>query len=256
MATMTVLGGTGQMGALAQELLTARGHTVRQASRATGVDVETGRGLVEAIEGAEVVLDCLNRQSQRRKVAVSFFAGAATRVARATGDAGVKHVVVLSIVNVTEPAARRFTGYYAGKAAQEEVYAQSCPVPVTVVETTAWFTLARTFLDLLAVGPVRPVPSMMLQPVHPAAAAELLADVCEQDPPTEDADGQAFRRIQLAGPEPLSTVQMAQGLATAEGASGTIVPVPLPGGIRRVLLPGPQARIDQRRYADWLTEQR
>ena len=51
----------------------------------------------------------------------------------------------LSIVNAADLRVRRAMGYYAGKAAQEEAY-RSGPVPVTLARTTAWFSLAETFL--------------------------------------------------------------------------------------------------------------
>jgi hypothetical protein len=119
------------------------------------------------------VVDCLNVVTMSRRTAVSFFAGAASRVADAAATAGVGHVVCLSIVNVTDPAVRRLTGYYAGKAAQEEAYAAG-PVPLTLARTTAWFSLAETFLSQIRIGPVAVVPGLRLQPVHPCAAAEFV----------------------------------------------------------------------------------
>lgn len=245
MATVTVVGGTGEMGSRTADLLQARGHQVRLASRTTGVDAATGQGLAEAFRGADVVLDCLNLQTQSRARAVPFFRSAATNVCREAGEAGVRHLVVLSIVNVADPAPRRFTGYYTGKAVQEAVYAHA-PVPTTLVRTTAWFTLARMFLEVLHAGPVRVVPSMRLQPVHPAAAAELLADVVEGEPPVER------RLVELAGPEVTTAGDMALRLARADDLPGHVLPVAVPGAMRTALLPGPHVRRDLRTFEDWL----
>ena len=244
---IVVLGATGAMGAAVSTLLEERGHTVRRASRSTGVDVTTGASLAEACAGADVVVDCLNVVSQRRGVAVPFFAGAARRVSETAQEAGVCHVVVLSIVNVSDPAPRRFTGYYAGKAAQEAVYARA-EVPVTLVRTTAWFTLARMFLDMGRVGPLRVVPSMLVQPVHPDAVAALVADVAGGKPP------RGRRLVQLAGPEVLSSAAMATALARADQLGGRVVPVPLPGAIRTALLPRPEVTTDGRTFGQWLDD--
>lgn len=247
MATVTVVGGTGEMGSRTADELQARGHDVRRAARSTGADASAGAGLAEAFAGADVVVDCLNLMTQSRSRAVPFFRSAATNICRAAAEAGVRHLVVLSIVNVADPAPRRFTGYYTAKAVQEAVYARA-PVPTTLVRTTAWFSLAGMFLDLLHAGPVRVVPSMWLQPVHPAAAAELLADVAEGEPP-------AVRRlVELAGPEVLTAGEMASRLARADDLRGYVVPVPLPGAIRTALLPRPHVHRDARTFADWLQD--
>lgn len=244
---LTVLGGSGEMGALVADRLEARGHQVRRASRTTAVDVRTGAGLAEAFSGSEVVLDCLNVASQARRVAVPFFTEATSRITQEARRAGVPHLVVLSIVNVADPAPRRFTGYYAAKAAQEAGYHRA-GVPVTLVRTTAWFSLARTFLDLAPLGPVRLVPSMRLQPVHPHAAAELLADVAEGPPPP------VRRLVELAGPQVLSSAEMARRLAETDGMPGRVLPLPVPGAMGRALLPGPHVPTDRRTLADWLAE--
>ena len=172
MSRVVVLGGSGAMGAQVCRLLRERGNDVLAASRATGVDVCTGAGLEAALSGADTVVDCLNVVTMSRRTAVSFFAGAATRVSDAAATAGVGHIVCLSIVNVTDPTVRRLTGYYAGKAAQEQAYAAG-PVPLTLARTTAWFSLAETFLSQIRLGPLALVPGLALQPRAPARRGNL-----------------------------------------------------------------------------------
>ena len=142
---VVVLGGSGEMGSAVTAVLRGRGHDVFAASRGTGVDATTGAGLDAALEGADTVVDCLNVVTLSKRTAVSFFGTTATRVADAAGRAGVGSLVCLSILNVSDPAVRGATGYYAGKAAQEEAYTAG-RVPLTLVHTTAWFSLAETFL--------------------------------------------------------------------------------------------------------------
>lgn len=103
---------------------------------------------------------------------------------------------------------------------QEETYVAS-PVPVRVVASTAWFSLARQFLTQGRLGPFALVPAMTLQPVHPDAVAVALADAVEAGPGRE--------KRQLVGPERLRADAMARDLATATGRRVPVVGVPYPG---------------------------
>lgn len=250
MSRVVVLGGTGAMGAQVSRLLRERGHDVLAASRATGVDVRTGAGLEAALSGADTVVDCLNVETMSRRTAVSFFAGAATRVADAAATAGVGHVVCLSIVNVTDPAVRRLTGYYAGKAAQEQAYAAGT-APLTLARTTAWFSLAETFLSQIRVGPLALVPGLALQPVHPLAAATFVADAVESGPAT--TLGPAVH--QLAGPQVTDAAVMARAVASARHPGVRVARLPIPvRGLREGLLPAADVARDERTFDDWLTQ--
>ena len=249
---VVVLGATGEMGGLVVDLLGARGHAVVPASRASGVDV-LAPGLADLLRGADTVVDCLNVETLSRREAVSFFGGTAGAVTTAARDAGVPHLVLTSIVGMTDPAVSRSTGYYAGKAAQEETYAAAA-VPVSVVRSTAWFTLAETFLRQVRIGPVAVVPRMRLRPVHPAAVADLLVEVVESGPSTGPAgtDGPAVHEV--AGPDTTDSATMARAVATRDGEGVRVLSFPAPfRGMRHGLLPGPTARRDERGFADWVS---
>lgn len=249
---VVVLGGTGEMGSAVADRLEARGHEVVRASRASGVDVTASAGLAGALRGAGCVVDCLNLTTLSKRRAVAFFRTAATTVADAAAEAGVAHVVVVSIVGVTDPPVARSSGYYAGKAAQEAGYA-GARVPVTVVRSTAWFSLAETFLGQLRVGRLALVPRMGLRPVHPDAVADLVADVVGAGPTTGAArdDGPAVR--QLAGPDETDAATMARAVAARDGGRVRVVGLPVPvAGLRTGLLPGPEVARDGRRFADWV----
>lgn len=248
MGRVVVLGGNGEMGRRAVAGLTADGHQVLVASRATGVDVQVGEGLDEALAGADAVLDCLNVQTMSRRRAVAFFGGSARAVTAAAARAGVGHLVCLSIVNVTDPGVRRATGYYGGKAAQEEAYLAGS-TPVTVVRTTAWFTLPESFLTQIRVGRVALVPHMKLRPVHPDAAAEALVEAVRQGPPR---GSHAIRR-ELAGPELHDSVDLARRVAASRHPGVRVVGLPVPfRGLRDGLVPAETVPTDARRFEQWL----
>src|SRR2546430_11902158 len=57
---IVVIGGTGLIGSKLVQKLRADGHDPLAASPATGVDIITGKGLAEALAGAQVVGDVSN----------------------------------------------------------------------------------------------------------------------------------------------------------------------------------------------------
>lgn len=247
MGNVVVLGGSGAMGSKVVSELRRRGHRVSSASRANGVDVTSGDGLLEVMSGADCVVDCLNHMTMSRRRATSFFTTAAEHARRASAAADVGHLVCLSIVNATETEVRRSLGYYEAKALQEEVYARG-PVPLTVVRTTAWFSLAETFLSQIRLGRLALVPRMRLQPVHPDAAAAEIVDAVEDGP---NHPGAEVREV--CGPEEIDADDMARRFAAATSARAKVVGLPMPlRGLRVGLLPHADVRIDPRRFADWL----
>lgn len=57
---ITIIGGTGLIGRRLAARLCDAGHDVIAAARSTGVNIVSGEGLAEALEGAEVVVDASN----------------------------------------------------------------------------------------------------------------------------------------------------------------------------------------------------
>jgi uncharacterized protein YbjT (DUF2867 family) len=57
---LTVVGGTGLIGSQVVGKLTAAGHQAVPAALSTGLDLITGQGLDQALEGAEVVVNVAN----------------------------------------------------------------------------------------------------------------------------------------------------------------------------------------------------
>lgn len=202
---VVVLGGAGQMGSAVLGCLRDAGVAADGVSRRSGVDVITGAGLTEALGEARAVVDCLNIETTARRKAVDFFHTVATRVGAAAEAAGVERIYALSIVGATRPAVASALGYYAGKAAQEAAYA-AAGVPVTMLRTTQWFTLATDIADRLSAGPVGVMPRFLSRPIAPERAAAALAEAI--------ADGREDD-LDLAGPEVLDLVEVARTLRPA-----------------------------------------
>src|SRR5206468_9874115 len=119
---------TGRAGRHVAEVLQAGGHDVVPMSRSVGVDVITGDGLAEALAGVECVIDAATGPSPDQGAATEFFTAAARNLQEVGERAGVRRIVVVSIIGCD-----RFTaGYNAAKVAHERAML-SGPLPVRVL---------------------------------------------------------------------------------------------------------------------------
>jgi uncharacterized protein YbjT (DUF2867 family) len=110
---IAVAGATGRVGRHLVKVLKAGGHEVVAISRSGGVDVITGDGLEEALAGVECVVDVATGPSPEQQAATAFFTAAAGNLHRAGERAGVRRMVVVSIIGCDRFAA----GYNAAKLA-------------------------------------------------------------------------------------------------------------------------------------------
>src|SRR5215207_5663789 len=97
---IAVAGATGRVGHHVVEILESGGHEVVAISRSTGVDVITGAGLPEALEGVECIVDAASGPSPDQQAATDFFTTAARNLQELGARAGVKRIVVVSIVGI------------------------------------------------------------------------------------------------------------------------------------------------------------
>ena len=125
---ITIVGATGQIGSQLVPLLTAAGHHVTAASRASGVDAAIGSGLDAALRDADAVIDVLNSATTEDDAALAFFTATSSNLTVAAKKAGVRHYVLLSIVGVDGVDGG---GYLRGKVLQEKTVAAS-GLPYTI----------------------------------------------------------------------------------------------------------------------------
>ena len=92
---IVVIGGTGLIGSKVVQKLKAKGHEAIAAAPNTGVNTITGEGLIEALRGAQVVVDVANSPSFEDQAAMDFFQTAGKNLAQAEIATGVKHHVCL-----------------------------------------------------------------------------------------------------------------------------------------------------------------
>jgi len=134
---VAVAGATGRVGDHVADVLEEQGHEVVPMSRSTGVDVITGEGLDHALAGVDCVIDTATGPSPDKDAATEFFTVAAGNLHGSGERAGVRQMVVVSIIGCDRYAG----GYNAAKVAHEEAMAAG-PIPVRVVRaaqfTSSW----------------------------------------------------------------------------------------------------------------------
>jgi hypothetical protein len=119
------------------------------------VDIITGAGLAEALEGAEVIVDAATSPSPEQRAATDFFVTAARNLQKAGARAGVKRAVVVSIIGTDS-----FTGGYGAAKVAHEAAWRSGPIPVCVVRAAQFHEFVGQLLDWGTQGEVAYVPQM------------------------------------------------------------------------------------------------
>lgn len=242
---VAVAGGTGTVGRHVVEVVRAAGHQAAVLSRSTGVDVRSSTGLLTALAEVDVLIDTLNPASVRKAVAEPFFTVTTRQLQRAAAQAGVRHVVVLSILGLEQVPGY---GYFQAKLAQERTAAEG-PVPTTILRAAQFFEFAGQMVRLTRRGPVAFVPRMRSQPVAARTAAEHLVRLAEAKP-----GGQH----ELAGPEVHEMPELARRLVATRRQRVRIIGLSLPGRAGRqmrtdAMLAGPQTIIDGPSFSTWIT---
>jgi uncharacterized protein YbjT (DUF2867 family) len=196
------MGASGLIGSKAVDLLTAAGHQVVAASRATGVDVLTGDGLADALAGADVLVDVTNSPSFDDDPVLEFFTTSATNLTAAANAAGVGHYVALSIVGVD---GLPDSGYMRAKVAQEQLISAS-GVPYSIVRATQFAEFTEAIVSGLTDGDTVRVPDALIQPI---AANDVAAEVVRV------ALGTPLNGFEdIGGPEKLSFAELARRKAS------------------------------------------
>jgi uncharacterized protein YbjT (DUF2867 family) len=185
---IVVIGGTGLIGSKVVAILRRRGHELLAASPRSGVDATTGKGLKEALAGAQVVVDLANSPSFEDSAVLKFFESSGRNLLPAETAAGVRHHVALSIVGTD----RTDNGYFRAKVAQEKLIKAS-GVPYTIVRATQFMEFLGAIADSNAVGNVVRMPPCLFQPIASDDVAAAVAEAALA-PPRQGI-------IEIAGPE-------------------------------------------------------
>ena len=242
---IVVIGGSGLIGKKLVNILREHGHEAVPASPASGVDTLTGKGLAEALKGAQVVVDVSNSPSFEDAAVLKFFETSTRNLLAAEKTAGVKHHVALSIVGADR---NPDSGYLRAKVAQEKLIKDS-GIPYSILRATQFFEFIGGIADGSTEGNTVRLTSAKLQPIAADDVAAALAPVAMGEPVN------GF--IEVAGPEPLPLAELAQRWLTAKHDQRQVVVDPKARYFGtelndRSLTPGDKPRIGKIRFDEWL----
>ena len=242
---IAVAGATGRVGRHVVDVLEHAGHDVVRMSRSTGVDVITGDGLPEALAGVDGIVDTATGPSPEQEAATSFFTTAARNLQTAGERAGVRLIVVVSIIGTD-----RFSGGYGAAKVAHEQAALAGPIPVRILRAAQFHEFVSELVNWGRQGDVSYVPKMRTQVVAARTVAEVLARLA--------TDTDAPQLSELAGPREENLVELAQLLVQRRGDGVRIEGVSDPDDPDREvfegggLLPGRGATLAGPTFAEWL----
>jgi len=249
---IAVTGATGRVGSHLVEILEQRGHTVVPIARSKGVDVVTGEGLDEALAGVDTIIDAATGPSPDQAQATAFFTASARNLQRAGTAAGVKGIVVVSIIGIDKFQG----GYNAAKVAQERTLLEG-PLPVRIVRAAQFHEFVDPLVGWTVQDGVAHVPEMRTQLVAARVVAETLADAAEE-PEIENG-----RITEVAGPRAERLADVAAALFASrddstevrEARASVLVPAGDPDAeayAEGAVLPNPGAKLAGPSFEAWL----
>jgi uncharacterized protein YbjT (DUF2867 family) len=240
---LTVIGGTGLIGSQVAMKLTAAGHEAVPAAPSTGVDVITGKGLDQALEGAEVAINVANWPTFDA-ASLDFFRTSMTNLLAAGERAGVRHQVILSIVGVDQVP---HLGYYRAKTLQEDLLRHG-RAPYSIVRATQFFEFMDAVLAETSDGTSVRLPATRLQPIAAADVADAVAEI---------STGAPLRGIRnIAGPDVFPLDELGRLTLAARQDNRTVITDDQAGMFAAVtgdvLTAGPDAHLAPTHYQDWI----
>ncbi|MGK5740245.1 SDR family oxidoreductase [Micromonospora sp. URMC 103] len=240
---IAVMGGTGLIGSQVVRILNAAGHEAVPHSPSTGVDLLSGKGLQEALAGADVVVNLTNSPTFD-EASPAFFQTSMDNMLAAAETAGVGHAVILSIVGADEVPD---LVYYRAKVLQEDIL-KAGPVPYSIVRATQFFEFVDAVLSWTADENTVRLPATLVQPMAAADVAQAVADV------SVGAPLQGTRNV--AGPDVFRLDELGKITLAAHGDQRTVVTDDTAGMFAAAsgdaLIAKDGAVIAKTSYRDWL----
>src|SRR5215467_3951200 len=242
---IVVIGGSGLIGSKLVPKLREHGHEAIAASPNSGVNTLTGEGLAEVLKGASVVVDVSNSPSWEDSAALNFFETSTRNLLKYGGEAGVKHLVALSVVGTDRLLE---SGYFRAKIAQEKLIKGSS-IPYSIVRATQFFEFLKQLADISFDGKQVRLPDALFQPM----AAEDVASGVGRVAVGQPING----TVEIGGPEEFRLDELVRRqLAGLNDAREVIADANVPySGAKigeRTLLPENEARLGETHFTDWL----
>ncbi|MEU8611046.1 NAD(P)H-binding protein, partial [Actinoplanes sp. NPDC048791] len=207
---IAVIGGTGLIGSQVVRMLNAGGHEAVPHSPSTGLDLLSGKGLDEALRGADVVVNLTNSPTFD-DASPAFFRTTMDNLLAAARRAGVGHAVILSIVGAEQVPD---LAYYRAKVLQEDIL-KAGPVPYSIVRATQFFEFIDAVLSWTSDEHTVRLPDTPVQPMAAAEVAQAVAEVAVGSPLNGTRN--------VAGPEVFALDELGRITLAAHGDQRKVV---------------------------------
>src|SRR5215475_5829180 len=244
---IVVIGGTGLIGSKLVPKLREHGHEAIAASPNSGVNTLTGEGLVGVLNGASVVVDVSNSPSWEDSAVLSFFETSTRNLLKYGAEAGVRHLVALSVVGTDRLAE---SGYFRAKIAQEKLIKNSS-MPYSIVQATQFFEFVKGLADISMQDGKVHLPPVLFQPMSADDVATAVARIAVGQPVNgivEIGGPEQFRLDELVRRRLAALKDRREVIADANARySGAKVS-------EKTLLPGNNVLVGETRFETWLTQ--
>ena len=246
---IAVAGATGRVGRPVVDILEARGYDVVPISRSLGVDVITGEGLDEALTGVETIIDLATGPSPDQQAATEFFLTSTRNLQEAGERAGVRRLVLVSIIGIDEFEG----GYNAAKVAHEQAALEG-PIPARIVRAAQFHEFVEELLRWGTQGDVSYVWPMRTQLVSARTVAEALVELAT----APDPEFEAAETKEVAGPREERLVEAARLVVARRGEDlrveeqGDASDPDSERYANGAVLPGPDAKLAGPTFEEWL----
>ncbi len=244
---VVVIGGTGLIGSKLVANLKVLGHEPVAAAPNTGVNTLTGEGLAQALKGAQVIVDVSNSPSWEEQAVMEFFTTSTTNLLTYGLDAGVRHLVALSVVG-THRLSQSL--YFRAKIAQENLIKEST-LPYSIVQATQFFEFVKAIAAFSTQDNKVRLAPVLIQPMASDDVARWMASVSTGTP----VNG----TVEIAGPEKFRLDELIRILLQAMNDLREVIADPnalYSGALleERTLIPEDDAELGQLRFKDWLAQ--
>jgi uncharacterized protein YbjT (DUF2867 family) len=245
---IVVTGGSGALGSQVVQRLRKGGADAIAASRRTGFDLATGKGLASVLADADVIVHAATHPTRYRKVDLDGTRRMISLLQQRPPARPAPHLVYVSIVGCD----RNPYPYYRAKYACELVLERS-GLPVTVVRATQFHTLVAGIAGAASHGPLALAPTISFQSIDHLWFAERLTETALAAAP----DG--YRRAtDLAGPERTTVAEVIGALRRQDGRPmPKLIKLPAIGGTLKSFaagsnLPSEGAVTGGPGFSDWV----
>jgi uncharacterized protein YbjT (DUF2867 family) len=244
---IVVVGGTGLIGSKLVPILSEHGHKTVAASPKTGVNTLTGEGLAEVLDDAQVIVDVSNSPSFDDRAVMDFFTTSTANLLQYGAEAGVGHLVALSVVGTQRLAD---SGYIRAKIAQEALIKEG-DLPYSIVHATQFFEFVKALADLGTQGWQVHLAPVFIQPMAANDVAKAVGQVAVGTP----LNG----TVEVAGPDKFRLDELVRRGLEVVGDHRQVVADAdaLYFGARlseNTLVPEAGAKLGEIRFADWLAQ--